>query len=90
MEEQVRFHLLQAIFEAELATDFIEKVENPANRSGGIGEEHKIDISKCTKSEQYLDMVAHQIPIVDLYKLTDTCSYSQENEFCAIMIEIKN
>lgn len=83
MEENIRVHLLMAIFEAEKATDFIEKADTKE-----INEKVNIDISKCTTSEQYLEMVAHQIPISDLYKLTDTCSYSQENEFCAIMIEI--
>jgi hypothetical protein len=45
MEDRIRFHLLQAIFEAEMATDFIETVKKDD------AELSKIDISKCTTSE---------------------------------------
>jgi hypothetical protein len=57
MEESVRYHLLQAIFEAEMATDFIEKMETPMGQKKDSN--GNIDISTCTDSEQFLDMVAH-------------------------------
>ena len=36
-----------------------------------------IDFSKVYKSDQYLEMVSHQIPIADLYKIIMTISHSE-------------
>ena len=44
--------------------------------------------SDCRKSEKYFDMVSHQIPISDLYKLIKSWSNSEQNPFCAILLQI--
>ena len=34
--------------------------------------------------------MSHNIPIAELYKLIDTCSNSEENEYCAVLIKIES
>ena len=34
--------------------------------------------------------MSHQIPIVELYRIIDTCSNSEDNIFCAILIKIES
>jgi len=47
-------------------------------------------LSKCTTSEKYLELVSHQIPVNDLYMPVKTCSRSQENIYCPVLIQITN
>jgi hypothetical protein len=54
----------------------------------GVLPDGKIDYSKCNSSERFFEVISHKIPIAELYKLIDTCSNSEENEFCAILIAI--
>jgi hypothetical protein len=49
---------------------------------------HNKDFSECKSSNAYLDMVAHQIPISDLYRLINTKCTSEQNNFCAVLLLI--
>jgi len=60
--------------------------------SGQTGDvkDGRIDFTQCKTSERYFEVVSHNIPIAELYKLIDTCSNSEENEFCAVLIAIES
>jgi len=48
------------------------------------------DISQCKGSEEYFSAVAYQIPVIELYRIIDSCCNSEENIFCPILIKIES